>query len=93
MAPRAETDDPRLVQQAEIMEEDFVIQVRAIADKDPAMKRLQQADWPMLQRNDNMACVRLGVVPDGMKRPYVLCQKDFVIKQQMLYLKTTPSNK
>ena len=25
MAPRAETDDPRLVQQAEIMEEDFVI--------------------------------------------------------------------
>ena len=54
MAPRAETDDPRLVQQVEIMEEDFVIQVRAIADKDPAIKRLQQADWPMLQRNDPM---------------------------------------
>ena len=41
MAPRPETDDPRLVQQAEIMEEDFVIQVQAIADEDPAMKRLQ----------------------------------------------------
>ena len=27
MAPRAETDDPRLVQQVEIMEEDFIIQV------------------------------------------------------------------
>ena len=52
MAPRAETDYPRLVQQAEIMEEDFVIQVRAIADEEPAMKKLQQADWPMLQRHD-----------------------------------------
>ena len=53
MAPRAETDDPRLVQQAEIMEEDFVIQVWAIADEDPTMKRLQQADWPMLQCYDS----------------------------------------
>ena len=52
MAPRAKTNDPRLVQQAEIMEEDFVIQVRAIADEEPAMKKLQQADWPMLQRHD-----------------------------------------
>ena len=49
MVPRAETNDPRLVQQAEIMEEYCVIQVRAIADEEPAMKRLQQADWPMLQ--------------------------------------------
>ena len=44
MVPRAETNDPRLVQQAEIMEEYCVIQVRAIADEEPAMKRLQQAD-------------------------------------------------
>ena len=34
------------------MEEDFVIQVRAIADEEPAMKKLQQADWPMLQHHD-----------------------------------------
>ena len=54
MVPRPETDDPRLVQQAEIMEEDFVIQVRDIADEDPAMKRLQQADWPVLQHYDPM---------------------------------------
>ena len=54
MAPRAETDDPRLVQQVEIMEEDFVIQVQATADEDPVMKRLQQADWAMLQHNDPM---------------------------------------
>ena len=52
MAPRAKTNDPRLVQQAKIMEEDFVIQVRAIADEEPAMKKLQQADWPMLQCHD-----------------------------------------
>ena len=52
MAPRAKTDNPRLVQQAEIMEEDFVIQIRAIADEEPAMRKLQQADWPMLQRHD-----------------------------------------
>ena len=52
MAPRPETDDPRLVQQVEIREEDFVIQVRAIAIEDPVMKRLQQADWPMLQHYD-----------------------------------------
>ena len=50
--PQVEMDDPRLVQQAEIMEEDFIIQVRAIADEDLAMKKLQQADWPMLQRNN-----------------------------------------
>ena len=52
MAPRAETDDPRLVQHAKIMEEHFVIQVRVIADEEPSMKRLQQADWPMLQWYD-----------------------------------------
>ena len=34
------------------MEEDFVIQVRAIADEEPAMKKLQQADWSMLQCHD-----------------------------------------
>ena len=54
MVPRAETDNTRLVQQAEIMEEDFIIQVRAIADEDPVMRRLQQADWPMLQCYDPM---------------------------------------
>ena len=52
MVPRAETDDPRLVQQAEIMEEDFVIQVWAIANEEPTEKRLQQADWLMLQCYD-----------------------------------------
>ena len=52
MAPRAEANDPRLVQQVEIMEEDFVIQVHEIADEEPAMKKLQQADWPMLQCYD-----------------------------------------
>ena len=54
MAPRAEADEPRLVQQAEIMEEDFVIQVWAITDEEPAMKKLQQADWPMLKHYDPM---------------------------------------
>ena len=52
MVPRAETDNPRLVQHIEIIEEDFVIQVWAIADEEPGVKRLQQADWPMLQRYD-----------------------------------------
>ena len=46
------TDYPRLLQQAEIMEEYFITQVRAVADEDPAMKKLQQADWSMLQCND-----------------------------------------
>ena len=110
MVPRAETDDHRLVQQVEIMKEDFVIQVRAITDEDPAMKRLQQADWPMVQTYDPMihhvldwallpgvGWVSLGdylegKVPNGMKWPYALYQKDFVIKQQMLYLKMTPPN-
>ena len=52
MAPRAETNKPRLVQHAKIMEEDFVIHVWAIADEEPSMRRLQQADWPMLQWYD-----------------------------------------
>ena len=52
MVPRAETDDPRLVQHVEIMEEDFIIQVQAIANEEPTMKKLQQADWPMLQCYD-----------------------------------------
>ena len=46
MAPRAETDDPRLVHQVEIMEEHFIIQVRAIADKDPVMRRLSKLTGP-----------------------------------------------
>ena len=110
MAPRAETDDPRLVQQAEIMEEDFVIQVRAIADEEPAVKKLQQADWPMLQRHDPVLRHVLdwmalpshgrsslgdhlkGKIPAGTEKPFQLRQKDFVVKQQMLYLKVTPPN-
>ena len=54
MAPRVEANDHRMVQQAKIMEEDFVIQVRAIADEEPAMKKLQHADWTMLQHYDSM---------------------------------------
>ena len=110
MAPQAETDDPRLVQQAKIMEEDFIIQVRAIADEEPAMKKLQQADWPMLQHHDPVLRHVLdwmalpphgrstlgehlkGKVPAGVERPFDLRQKDFVLKQQMLYLKVTPPN-
>ena len=69
MVPRAETDDPWLVQQAEIMEEDFVIQVRAIADEEPTMRKLEQADWPMLQCHDPV----LRHVPrlDGLAIPRV----------------------
>ena len=107
MAPRAKTDDPRLVQQAEIMEEDFVIQVRAIADKEPAMRKLEQADWPMLQRHDPVLRHVLdwmalpshgrsslgdhlkGKIPAGTEKPFQIRQKDFVLKQQMLYLKVT----
>ena len=33
-----------------------------------------------------------GKVPDGVKRQYALHQKEFVVKQQMLYLRTTPPN-
>ena len=44
IAPRAEIDDPRRVHQVEIMEEEFIIQVQAIANEDPMMRRLQQAD-------------------------------------------------
>ena len=110
MVPRAETDDPRLVQQAEIMEEDFVIQVQAIADKKPMMKRLQQADWPMLQHYDpviqhvldwallpparrvSLGDYLEGKIPDRLTKPYTLHQKDFIVRQWMLYLRTTPSN-
>ena len=110
IAPRAETDNPRLVQQVEIMEEDFIIQVQAITDEDPMMKRLQQADWPMLKHYDpttwhildwvqlsSVGQVSLGdylerKVPDGIKRWYALRQKDFIVKQQMLYLKMMPLN-
>ena len=92
------------------MEEDFVIQVRAIADEEPAMKKLQQADWPMLQRHDPVLRHVLdwmalpphgrislgdhlkGKIPDGTEKPFQLRQKDFVLKQQMLYLKVTPPN-
>ena len=107
---QAETDDPRLVQQAEIMEEDFVIQVRAIADEEPALRKLEQADWPMLQCYDPILRHVLdwmalpshgrsslgdhlkGKIPAGMEKPFQIRQKDFVLKQQMLYLKVTPSN-
>ena len=92
------------------MEEDFVIQVRAIADEEPAMKKLQQADWPMLQHHDPVLRHVLdwmalpspgwislgdhlkGKIPAGAEKPFQLRQKDFVLKQQMLYLKVTPPN-
>ena len=109
-APRAETDDPRLVQHAKIMEEDFVIQVWVIADEEPSMRRLQQADWPMLQQYDLVIqhvidCVSLppvgrvslgdyleGKIPDNLKKAYTLCQKDFIVRQGMLYVRMTPAN-
>ena len=48
-APRAKCDDPRMIEHAETVEEDIVIQVRAIADDELKVRCLQQADWPMLQ--------------------------------------------
>ena len=108
--PRAETDNPRLVQHAEIMVEDFVIQVQAIADEEPSMRRLQQSDWPMLQWYDPMirhvmdwvslppvGQVSLGdylegKIPNNLKKRYALRQKDFLIRQWMLYMRTTPAN-
>ena len=48
-APRAKCDDPRMIEHAETVEEDVVIQVRAIADDELKVHCLQQADWPMLQ--------------------------------------------
>ena len=48
-APRAECDDPRMIEHVKTVEEDIVIQVRAITDDEPKICHLQQADWPMLQ--------------------------------------------
>ena len=74
------------------------------------MKKLQQADWPMLQCHDPVLQHVLdwmalpphgrttlgdhlkGKVSAGAERPFNLRQKDFVIKQQMLYLKVMPPN-
>ena len=55
-APRAECDDPRMIQQVETVEEDVIIQVRAIADDELKVYRLQQANWPMLQWYDPIIC-------------------------------------
>ena len=73
------------------------------------MKKLQQADWPMLQcMTLSPTCSGLdgpavpgqislgdhlkGKVPAGAEKPFQLRQKDFVLKQQMLYLKVTLPN-
>ena len=50
--PRADCDNPRMIQHAETVEEDIVIQVRTIAEDEPKVCRLQQADWLMLQQYD-----------------------------------------
>ena len=51
-------------------------------------------DWALLPPTGRVSLGDYleGKIPDGLKKPYILRQKDFVIRQWMLYLRMTPSN-
>ena len=51
-------------------------------------------EWKQLPDNDHMNLDQFmeGKVPDHVRKMYTIRQKDFELRNHMLYVKTTPSN-
>ena len=108
--PRAEADDPRVVEEHERAEGEVIMQAREtkrnyqnLADSQWVVtQRGNRAirlimDWLRRKKDDNRTLDQYLKyhVPDAECRIYASCQKDFVLRRNLLYLRVTPkrSNK
>ena len=106
--PRAEADDPRVVEEHEKAEGEIIIQAQMLAETKQNYQNLADSQWVVAQRGDQ--AIRLIMdwlkrnkddhrtldqylmhqVPDAERRIYAACQKDFVLRRNLLYLRVTP---
>ena len=109
--PRAETDDPRLMEEHQRINEDVVLRTHQLVKQDKRFRNLMNQNWVLSQMNDPV----LRYVVEWIRRPrantntldefmrtrgvleidrryYAQRQKDFVLKDDLLFLNITPSN-
>ena len=106
--PRAEADDPRVVQEHEKAEGEIIIQARMLAETKRNYQNLADSQWVVARRGNR--AIRLIMdwlrrkkddnhtldqylkhhVPDAEHHIYAACQKDFVLRRNLLYLRVMP---
>ena len=106
--PRAEANNPRVVEEHERAEGEIIIQARILAETKRNYQNLADSHWVVAQRGDR--AIRLIMdwlnrrkddnrtldeylkhhVPDAECLIYAACQKDFVLRRNLLYLRVTP---
>ena len=106
--PRAETDDPRVIQEHEKVEGEIIIQAQMLAETKRKYQNLADSQWVVAQWGDQ--AIRL--VMDWLRRRkddnctldqylkhhvldaecciYAACQKDFVLRRNLLYFRVMP---
>ena len=109
--PRAEADDPRLMEEHQRINEDVVLRAHQLVKQDKWFRNLMNRNWVLSQMNDPVLryvvewirCPQANTntldeimqtrgVPEVDRRYYAQQQKDFVLKDNLLFLNITLSN-
>ena len=108
--PRAETNDPWLMEEHQRINEDVVLRAHQLVKQDKQFRNLMNRNWVLSQMNDPVLhyvvewirCPQANTntldefmqtrgVPEVDRRYYAQRQKDFVLKDKVLFLYITPS--
>ena len=109
--PRAEADDPRVMEEHQRINEDVILWAHQLVKQDKHFQNLMNWNWVHSQMEDLVLChvidwiqhprantntldefMRARSVPELDRRYYAQWQKDFVLKDNLLFLNITPSN-
>ena len=109
--PRAEADDPQLMEEHQRINEDVVLRAHQLVKQDKWFRNLMNRNWVLSQMNDPVLhyvvewirhprantntldeFMQTRGVPEVDRRYYAQRQKDFVLKDDLLFLNITPSN-
>ena len=110
-APQAETDDLRLMEEHQRINEDVILRAHQLVKQDKRFRNLMNRNWVFSQMSDLVIGHVIGWilcpwantnmldefmwargVPEIDWRYYAQRQKDFVLKDNLLFLNITPSN-
>ena len=109
--PRAEKDDPQLMEEHQRINEDVILRAHQLVKQDKRFRNLMNQNWILSQMNDPVLChvvewirrpwANTNTLDEFMqtrggsevdRRYYAQRQKDFVLKDDLLFLNTTPFN-
>ena len=109
--PRAEADDPRVMEEHQRINEDVILWAHQLVKQDKHFQNLMNWNWVHSQMEDPVLrhvidwiqhprantntldeFMRATSVPELDRRYYAQWQKDFVLKDNLLFLNITPSN-